>query len=259
MLVKAKIYEYIKYSTIFKFYATLFKPGVKHSFEREVRFYSSFLFKCHLIFDIGANDGHKTEAFLKIAEKVVSCEPDLKNFNTLCIRFRKRRKRVRLENKAIAAAPGTHIMYLHHPGSAFNTLNVKFKEITEADNLQKWNEKINYENRILVETTTLDDLIKTYGKPEFIKIDVEGYELEVIKGLSVLIKYISIECLFPDFEAEFYEIVARLKKISSKLRFNIAMNEQLLFDEFLPEGQLNNYLITFNHNHFELIINMQEE
>lgn len=30
--------------------------------------------------------------------------------------------------------------------------------------------------------TTLDTLIDEYGQPDFIKIDVEGYELEVLKA-----------------------------------------------------------------------------
>lgn len=162
MLVKAKIYEYIKYSNFFKLYTSLYKPEVKKNYEGEVAFYRSFLSKCKLIFDIGANDGHKTEAFLKIAEKVLSCEPDHVNFKTLCIRFRNKRTRVILENKAVAASSGTKSMYLHHPGSAFNTLNEKFKQITEADNLKKWNEKISYDNTIPVETTTLDKLIDKY-------------------------------------------------------------------------------------------------
>ena len=38
--------------------------------------------------------------------------------------------------------------------------------------------------KIQVETITLDDLIKQYGEPRFIKIDVEGYELEVLQGLT---------------------------------------------------------------------------
>jgi len=35
-----------------------------------------------------------------------------------------------------------------------------------------------------VETLTLDEIINNYGSIDLIKIDVEGYELEVIKGIS---------------------------------------------------------------------------
>ena len=49
-----------------------------------------------------------------------------------------------------------------------------------------------YEKRE-VETTTLDKLIKNYGEPELIKIDVEGYENIVLKGLTKKVKKICFE------------------------------------------------------------------
>jgi FkbM family methyltransferase len=45
----------------------------------------------------------------------------------------------------------------------------------------------------LVAATTLDDLIAEYGTPELIKIDVEGYEAEVLKGLSQRVPKICFE------------------------------------------------------------------
>ena len=39
-------------------------------------------------------------------------------------------------------------------------------------------------NRRTVETTTVERLMSAHGVPIFIKIDVEGYELNVIKGPS---------------------------------------------------------------------------
>ena len=36
----------------------------------------------------------------------------------------------------------------------------------------------------MMATTSLDDVIRVHGKPDLVKIDVEGYELEVIRGLS---------------------------------------------------------------------------
>ena len=44
-----------------------------------------------------------------------------------------------------------------------------------------------------VKVTTLDDEIKKYGAPSFCKIDVEGLEVDVLRGLSSPIKMISFE------------------------------------------------------------------
>jgi FkbM family methyltransferase len=46
-----------------------------------------------------------------------------------------------------------------------------------------------------VEVTTLDLLIKKHGLPYFCKIDVEGFETKVLKGLSQPIPILSFEFL----------------------------------------------------------------
>src|SRR5262245_65458097 len=43
-----------------------------------------------------------------------------------------------------------------------------------------------------VTMTTLDWLIERYGAPAFVKIDVEGFESEVIKGLTRRVKAVSV-------------------------------------------------------------------
>ena len=43
------------------------------------------------------------------------------------------------------------------------------------------------------EMTTLDKLIEKFGVPSFVKIDVEGYEYEVLCGLSQRVSALSFE------------------------------------------------------------------
>ena len=45
----------------------------------------------------------------------------------------------------------------------------------------------------VLRVTTLDRLIESYGVPAFIKIDLEGYELQVLQGLSRSVRGISFE------------------------------------------------------------------
>jgi FkbM family methyltransferase len=249
------VYEHLKYSKAFAAYEHFFKPQVQEAFKKELAFYRSFLQPCQLVFDIGANDGHKTEAFLRIAERVVCCEPDAKNHKTLVTRFRNRKERVLIEKLALGAKEGELKMYVHHEGSAFNTLNPKFKAVTEADNLEKWSEKIQFERDVPVKIATLDSLIEKYGQPYFIKIDVEGYELEVVKGLKQAVPYLSLECLLPEFESELRQSVALLQNLAP-VEFNIAIHEKLIFEEFKPADQLENFIASFKDHHFELIVRM---
>ncbi len=173
-LITNDLYYPLRYSLLFHLYQFFFKPHDITQQRREVAFYRSFLSHCDLIFDIGANDGHKTAAFLKMGDKVVCCEPDKLNHKILRVRFRHRKNRVFIENKALSDITGFVEFYIHHPGSAFNTLSPKWKKLLETDNKKNWNEKVSFSDTIKTETTTLDILINKYGVPDFIKIDVEG-------------------------------------------------------------------------------------
>jgi hypothetical protein len=51
----------------------------------------------------------------------------------------------------------------------------------------------NWDKKTVVETETLDALISQYGKPAFCKIDVEGFEYNVLQGLSRQIDALSFE------------------------------------------------------------------
>jgi FkbM family methyltransferase len=243
LLKKTGYYEYLRYSALFRLYTKLFKPQVNQAHQKEVAFYQSFL-PAHyaLIFDIGAYDGHKTAAFLHLADKVVSCEPDKFNFRTLRIRFRNNRSAVLLENQAVSDRTGTETYYIHHAGSAFNTLNPKWKQILEADQENRWNETIRFSEAVTVKLTTLDQLIGQYGRPGFIKIDVEGYELSVLKGLSQKVPYISFECLLPDCQSELLDCLHHLYQLDNKVVFNTAYEERLELAHFLSYHEMVNWI-----------------
>jgi len=53
--------------------------------------------------------------------------------------------------------------------------------------------KQQYKKPIQVVTITLDTLIKIFGKPDEIKIDVEGFEFNVLKGLSQKVDLVFFE------------------------------------------------------------------
>jgi hypothetical protein len=75
---------------------------------------------------------------------------------------------------------------------------------------------------------TLDDLISQHGEPAFVKIDVEGYEIEVISGLSKAIKHISFE-FSNEMVGETINCIKHLSNIGN-CEWNLSYGETLKFN-----------------------------
>jgi FkbM family methyltransferase len=255
LLKRLNIYYRLKYSTVFTLYEGLFKPETRALHRKEVRLYKSFLDSPDMIFDIGAYDGHKTAAFAEISSKVISCEPDPDSFQILTTRFRNLKSKVQLINCAVYNRQGKAVLQRNSKGSAFNTLNPEWKNILEKDNVKRWSEKIRFEKEIEVEvrTNTLDHLIGQYGIPDFIKIDVEGSELEVIQGLTQQVKYISFECLLPEFSSQLIQILDNLMSLNNRYHFNVIYNEELLLPEALTHAGILQWIKTTELNCFDML------
>jgi hypothetical protein len=77
-------------------------------------------------------------------------------------------------------------------------------------------------------------LIEEFGVPQFIKIDVEGYELKVLKGLTQPVEMISFEYTTPECTAQCIECIKRIKDISQdKILCNYSIEESMKWA--LPE------------------------
>lgn len=141
-----------------------------------------FINKNDLVFDVGANMGLKANRFLEYTDNVVCFEPQAKCIPSLEMLG------VKIENIALSDEVGEAKIYLADAHTITSMSEEFIKSGLEGrfkDN--SWNESET------VPTNTLDNMILKYGKPKFIKIDVEGYELQVLKGLHQPIEYISIE------------------------------------------------------------------
>ena len=255
-LLKKNLYYPLKYSRLFYLYQLIFKPAEIRQQNQEKIFYKSFLPECALVFDVGANDGHKTEAFLTLSKKVVCCEPDTVNFRLLQIRFRNKKKRVMFENKALSDKEGFAEFHIHHPGSAFNTLSSKWMKLLEDDNSLKWNEEIKFTQVQTVETTTLDRLIDKYGVPDFIKIDAEGFERQILKGLSQRVNYLSFEILLPDYGDELQDCLNHINDLNHSATYNVSRFEKLLLPYFVSKDELVKYIDNNSILSFDVIVKM---
>ena len=95
-----------------------------------------------------------------------------------------------------------------------------------------------------IDTLTLQDLISTYGAPAFVKIDVEGYEQNVIRGILSPVACLSFEVNFPEFRAEGKQCVDLLMHVAVHGIFNYAADSQqgLVLAEWLPGKEFQSVL-----------------
>ncbi|MDE3046293.1 MAG: FkbM family methyltransferase [Verrucomicrobiota bacterium] len=145
-----------------------------------------------LIFDVGAHLGDKTDLYLKLRPKKIVClEPQPECAESLRHRFA-RYESVTILQMGCSDHIGEVPFFIN---SGATTLSTASPEWTILERFQAWESWRTWDKRITISTTTLDALIDQYGIPDFCKIDVEGYELTVLKGLTRAIPYLSFEFL----------------------------------------------------------------
>ena len=153
------------------------------------RFYSQFVGRGDLCFDLGAHVGDRVRAFSKLGARVVALEPD-----PVCAELLNKwyggHPDVTLLQRAVGAEPGTQPLHISGRNPTLNTLSTGWmRDIQRSSQFQG----IEWEATVEVDVTTLDDLIREHGPPRFCKIDVEGYELEVLQGLTYPVPALSLE------------------------------------------------------------------
>jgi hypothetical protein len=95
-------------------------------------------------------------------------------------------------------------------------------------------------------------LIEKYGKPKFIKIVVEGYELNVLKGLTQPIEFISIE-FNPELCKETVKCIEYLEELNNECLYNYGYrnNEHFKFENWISKQEIVSYLQSINDFKFE--------
>jgi FkbM family methyltransferase len=147
------------------------------------RFYRAFFRSGDLVFDVGANLGNRTAVFLTCGARVVAFEPQPLCVAALEARFGEDRF-FHLVPVALGRESGSATMYVSHEHT-LSTLSAGWlSAVTESGRFgdTRW------DGEEEVEVMTLDAAIAEFGEPAFVKIDVEGYESEVLSGLSRRLK-----------------------------------------------------------------------
>jgi len=139
-----------------------------------------------LCFDVGANRGDFTVAALAQGYTVIALEPAPRVFAELVGNFVYNPKVTPLKY-AVSGSDYQAIEFFEAEEDGLSTLNLEWLT----------SESMPYAGKpyrtIKATTITLDTLAEIYGKPDLIKIDVEGAEWSVFKGLSSKMGTIAFE------------------------------------------------------------------
>jgi FkbM family methyltransferase len=201
------------------------------TFFAKKKFYGQFIKRGDLCFDIGANIGERTKIFSQLGGRVVSFEPSPHCFNHLVHTF-KSNPLVTILPYALGAFTGKTTLNYCRTQSELSTLNPEL--ILQSE---KW-------ENISVSIITLDNAIKFFGRPDFCKIDVEGYEAEVLKGLHTSIPSLSIEYL-PVYKKSALSAISILGGIGS-YEYNYSIGESFVFS--LDKWATVNEIISIIHD-----------
>ncbi|MFW5654759.1 MAG: FkbM family methyltransferase [Roseicyclus sp.] len=188
-----------------------------------------------LVFDIGAHLGDRTGSFLRLGARVVALEPQPLPFRALRLLFG-RCARATLLAQAAGAEGGTAEMFLNGANPTVATVARAFVEA--ARGAPGWEAEV-WDGRVTVPVTTLDALIARHGVPDFVKIDVEGFEAEVLAGLSRPLPLLSFE--ITTIQREVARASVRRLSALGRHVFNLSLGEAhaLSFDPWLgPERML---------------------
>jgi FkbM family methyltransferase len=183
------------------------------------RFYAQFIHPGDLCFDIGAHVGSRLRAWLPLGARIIAVEPQPQ-----CMRLLRRwyghHSRITLIEQAVGAMPGMAELFISPRTPTVTSLSLTWIEKIQSSH---GFEQVRWEYAVSVPVITLDQLIAAHGLPAFCKIDVEGYELEVLKGLSQPIPVLSFEYLPADLNPA-RRCIAHLAALGN-YRFNGSVGE----------------------------------
>ncbi len=181
--------------------------------------YARFVKPGSLAFDIGSHVGDRICSFRRLGARVVALEPQ-----PTCARVIRAihggDTDVTLVQSACGAEEGILKLHVNSTNPTVTTASPDF--VRAADGAGGWEGQV-WDRTLDVPVTTLDALILQHGRPDFVKIDVEGFEDAVLSGLSKPVPALSFE--FTTIQKDVADrCMARLAAQGYR-KFNVALGE----------------------------------
>ena len=186
-MLKSAIMKTPLYPAARSAYQAVFNRGAAIHRARMGAFYSQFFPPGGLVFDVGANQGEYSEMYAAEGARVIALEPNTAFADRL--RALARTADIHPVFSAIGDQPGEAVLNVcSTPG--FSTLVDRKADWIETSPDYK---DVRWTHTLTVPVTTLDLLAEEFGQPEYVKIDVEGFEINVLRGMTFRPRYLSFE------------------------------------------------------------------
>jgi FkbM family methyltransferase len=155
------------------------KNGVVRNDVLQIEFFEKSFTSEDVLWDIGSHYGHYSILCASVAagpDQVYSFEPDsfAASIQHKNIGLNEFESKIRLYDKAVSDVNGD--------------ANFHSKQGNANSNIVKRSDKLKSDNVVVVESVTLDSLADELPFPTFIKIDVEGAEIDVLSRADKLLK-----------------------------------------------------------------------
>jgi FkbM family methyltransferase len=200
--------------------------------------YGGFIQPGDLVFDVGAHVGDRIASFRRLGARVVAVEPQHAMARVLRLLYGLSRG-VAIEEVAVGHEPGRARMLINADNPTVSSVSPAFVDAARGApgwETQRWTRSVE------IVVTTLDALIAKHGCPAFIKLDVEGFEAEALRGMSRAVAALSFE--FTTIQRDVALACIERCKVLGYTRFNAALGEsQVLIGDWVNAADIARWLM----------------
>ena len=176
-----------------------------------------------LVFDVGCKIGKMTDLFLEAGAEVICVEPFPPNVKTMRDKYG---NRILVVETAVADQEGQITLYFSEQDKINPSL------VPATFNLQFGKGKI-HNRSMRVKMTTLDALMEQFGRPAFIKLDIEGSEYQALLGMSEPVPALCFE-FGMGYIGEAWKCIRRLGQMGYEFNYTEGHHGEFDLDEWVP-------------------------